>query len=100
MIMSEKNQKKKKVNDQDKKEERKSIGIMEVELFDNGSVQVRNFPESPAAAIQLAGTAMIELAMYFIGKAAMEAQSMIIKPGQDQIALVNQCKGNKDGLII
>lgn len=102
--MSEKKQKKKTVidlNDAKKKGvEKKSIGVMEVELFDNGSVQVRNFPDSPAVAIQLGGAAMIELAMYFIGKAAVEVQSRIVKPDHGSIDLVNRSKGNKDGLII
>lgn len=101
--MSEKNQKKKKVSDLNKnkkQKEKKSLGVLEVEVFDNGSVQVRGFPEQPAQAIQIMAAATIELTMYFIGKATMEAQSRIVKPGQDQINLVNQCKGNKDGLII
>jgi hypothetical protein len=100
--MNEKKHKKKKVIDLKKKsakEAKKSLGIMEIELFDNGSVQVRDFPDTPAAALQICAAGMIELAMYFIGKAAMEAESRIIKPGQDSIDLVNQSKG-KDGLII
>lgn len=89
MIMSEKNDKKQrkqeKNDDQPPSAKKKElVGTMEVDVFSDGTVQVRNFPEShPAQSIQIMAAGMIELAMYFIGKAAMQAQSesRIVKPG-------------------
>mgnify|MGYP001424727324 CR=1 FL=1 len=87
--MSEKRHKK--VNNQKPQtKEKQIVGTVNVDVFNNGSVRVKNFPAAPAQAIQVMAAAMIELAMYFIGQAAIEGQSKIHRPGQDVINLINR----------
>ena len=96
--------KKKDKPDDGNKKEKKSMAIMQVELFDDGSVQVRDFPDAPVPAIQLLCAGIIEIAVYFINKATIDAEmkhsSRILTADNSTLDMLNKAKNFKDGLKI
>ena len=93
--MSEKKAKEKRREEKQAQGERKLIGTMEIDMYDDFSVDVRNFPMDHAIAITFLCNALLKASAFIIERNAKNQSNILLaRPGATPEDIIKMSQGN------